>query len=104
MANTTQDEGMVNIKSNDSELGGWNYSAGIIFVGIIESFVFYGVSSNLMSILTIQLGQSTTTAAQNVNAWTGFMHMLPVLLTSCVGNFYFDRFYTIPISVFIYVS
>ncbi|KAI3936327.1 hypothetical protein MKW92_001590, partial [Papaver armeniacum] len=111
--NTTHVEGMVNIKgkkmakSNNSEFGGWSSASRIIFLGGVESFVFYGISSNLMSFLTMQLGKSTSEAAQNVNAWTGFMHALPLLtgfIFYVIGHpSYFDRYLTILISGLFYL-
>ncbi|KAI3936322.1 hypothetical protein MKW92_001585 [Papaver armeniacum] len=96
---TTNVEDMVNIKgkkmvkSNNSEFGGWSCASRIIFLGGVESFVFYGIASNLISFLTTQLGQSTSAAAQNVNAWTGFMHTLPILTVYVIGHpSYFDRY------------
>ncbi|KAI3878425.1 hypothetical protein MKW98_001840, partial [Papaver atlanticum] len=102
--NATHVEGMVKtkgkkIKRNNSESGGWSSASRIIFLGGVESFIFYGISSNLISFLTMQLGQSTATAAQNVNAWTGFMHMVPVLIAYVIGHpSYFDGYLTILIS------
>ncbi|RZC76750.1 hypothetical protein C5167_000877 [Papaver somniferum] len=103
--NTTNVEGMVNIKgnkmvkSNNREFGGWSCASRILFLGGVESFIFYGIASNLISFLTTQLGQSTSAAAQNVNAWTGFMHMLPLLAVYVIGHpSYFNRYLTILIS------
>ncbi|KAI3879166.1 hypothetical protein MKW98_028733 [Papaver atlanticum] len=100
-------EGMVNykgekIKNNNSEFGRWKSASRVIIIGGVESFIFFGMSSNLISILTMQLGQTTATAAQNINAWTGFILMLPVL-TAYVGDSYVGRFRAILFSTFIYV-
>ncbi|KAI3879163.1 hypothetical protein MKW98_028730 [Papaver atlanticum] len=100
-------EGMVNykgekIKNNNNEFGRWNSASRVIVIGGIESFVFFGIASNLISILTMQLGQSTATAAQNINAWSGFILMLPVL-TAYVGDAYLGRFRAILFSTLIYV-
>ncbi|KAI3912653.1 hypothetical protein MKX01_009623 [Papaver californicum] len=100
-------EGMVNykgekIKNNNSEFGRWKSASRVIVIGGIESFIFFGISSNLISILTTQLGQTTATAAQNINAWSGFIYMLPVL-TAYVGDSYLGRFRAILFSTIIYV-
>ncbi|KAI3913365.1 hypothetical protein MKW92_025159, partial [Papaver armeniacum] len=101
-------EGMVNYKgdkiknNNNSEFGGWKSASRVIVTGGIESFIFFGISANLISFLSIQLGQSTATAAQNVNTWTGFIFMLPVL-TAYVGDSYLGRFRTILFFTIIYV-
>ncbi|RZC94030.1 hypothetical protein C5167_016727 [Papaver somniferum] len=100
-------QGMVNykgdkIKNNNNEFGGWNSASRVIVIGGLESFILHGMSSNLISILTMQLGQSTATAAQNINAWTGFIYMLPVLI-AYVSDAYLGRFRAILFSVIIYV-
>ncbi|XP_026391061.1 protein NRT1/ PTR FAMILY 5.10-like isoform X2 [Papaver somniferum] len=100
-------EGMVNykgenIKNNNSEFGGWKSASRVITIGGVESFIIFGVSANLISFLTIQLGQSTATAAQNINAWSGITLMLPVL-TAYVGDSYLGRFRTILFSTIIYI-
>ncbi|XVF63340.1 hypothetical protein PTKIN_Ptkin09bG0080000 [Pterospermum kingtungense] len=44
-----------------------------------ERFSYYGINSNLITYLTGPLGQSTATAAENVNAWAGAAWVLPLL-------------------------
>ncbi|RZC43901.1 hypothetical protein C5167_036856 [Papaver somniferum] len=85
-------EGMVNfqgekIHQNSIEFGGWKSVTRVIAVGSVDSFIFYGMASNLISFLTSQLEQSTATAAVNINVWSGFVYMLP-LLTSFVADSY----------------
>ncbi|KAI3879165.1 hypothetical protein MKW98_028732 [Papaver atlanticum] len=91
-----------NIKNNNSEFGGWKSASRPIVTGGIESFIIFGVSANLINFLTVQLGQSTATAAQNINAWSGIILMLPVL-TAYVGDSYLGRFRTILFSTIIYI-
>ena len=67
-----------------------------------ERFAYYGVSSNLMSYLTGPLHQSTSVAAENVNAWLGAVSMLP-LLGAFVADSYLGRYRTILFSSIIYV-
>ncbi|XP_026378546.1 protein NRT1/ PTR FAMILY 5.10-like [Papaver somniferum] len=100
-------EGMVNfqgekIHQNSIEFGGWKSVTRVIAVGSVDSFIFYGMASNLISFLTSQLEQSTATAAVNINVWSGFVYMLP-LLTSFVADSYLGRFSTILFSLVIYV-
>uniref|UniRef100_A0A7N0VLY8 Uncharacterized protein n=1 Tax=Kalanchoe fedtschenkoi TaxID=63787 RepID=A0A7N0VLY8_KALFE len=56
-------------------------------VEIAERFAYYGISSNLISYLTGPLGQSTVSAAESVNVWSGTTSMLPL-----VGAFIADSF------------
>ncbi|MCL7048145.1 hypothetical protein MKW94_015309 [Papaver nudicaule] len=107
LTDTDYIEGMVNykgekIKTNNTEFGRWNSASRVIIIGGIESFIYFGISSNLISILTTQLGQTTATAAQNINAWSGVILMLPVL-AAYVGDSYLGKFRTILFSTIIYV-
>ncbi|XP_026457963.1 protein NRT1/ PTR FAMILY 5.10-like [Papaver somniferum] len=100
-------QGMVNFHgekiNHNGGFGGWKSVVRVITVGSIDSFIFYGMASNLISLLTTKLGQSTATAAVNINAWSGFVYLLP-LLTSFVADSYLGRFRTILFSLLIYIS
>lgn len=67
-----------------------------------ERFAFYGLASNLITFLTNELGQSTATAAKNINTWIGVSCIFPIL-----GGFLADsilgRFKTVLLSSFIYL-
>ncbi|XP_010504249.1 PREDICTED: protein NRT1/ PTR FAMILY 5.4 [Camelina sativa] len=82
--------------------GGWNAAIFIIVVEMTERFAFYGLASNLLTFLTNELGQSTATAAKQINTWIGVSCMFPIL-----GGFLADsilgRFKTVLLSSFIYL-
>ncbi|KAF5205459.1 NRT1/ PTR FAMILY 5.10 like [Thalictrum thalictroides] len=99
-------EGVVDYKgrpvTNRSKYGGWRSASFIIGVEIAERFAYYGISSNLITYLTGPLHQSTATAAQNVNNWSGVASMLP-LLGAFVADSYLGRYRTILFSSLLYV-
>ncbi|KAH6759339.1 Major facilitator superfamily protein [Perilla frutescens var. frutescens] len=70
-----------------SNSGYWKSASFIIGVEVVERLTHYGISSNLVTYLTGQLGQSTAAAAANVNAWSGTVSFLPLL-----GAFLADSF------------
>ncbi|KAK1311508.1 putative peptide/nitrate transporter [Acorus calamus] len=82
--------------------GGWTSAIFIIGVEIAERFAYYGVSSNLISYLTGPLGESTATAAANVNACSGVAALLP-LIWAIVADSWLGRYRTIIVASLFYI-
>uniref|UniRef100_A0A7C8YNI9 Uncharacterized protein n=1 Tax=Opuntia streptacantha TaxID=393608 RepID=A0A7C8YNI9_OPUST len=83
-----------------SESGRWRSACFIIVVEMAERFSYYGLSSNLITFLTEKLGQST--AAANVNAWSGVACLLPIL-GGLIADYLLGKYYAILASSFLYV-
>ncbi|XP_010521163.1 PREDICTED: protein NRT1/ PTR FAMILY 5.14-like [Tarenaya hassleriana] len=85
-----------------STTGGWRSAWFIIGVEVAERFAYYGIGSNLISYLTGPLGESTASAAANVNAWSGTAGSLPVL-GAFISDAFLGRFHTVLVASLIYV-
>lgn len=110
--NTSKAAAMVTPYSNKRDIempnktqpskGGWKSAIFIIFVEMAERFAYYGVAGNLITYLTNVLGQTTTTAAKNVNVWRGVSAIFPVF-GAFLADSYLGRFRTILLSTIIYL-
>ncbi|XP_038891003.1 protein NRT1/ PTR FAMILY 5.10-like [Benincasa hispida] len=88
--------------SQRSESGGWRAAGMIIGVEIAERLAFFGISTNLVTYLTVEMGQSMATAAQNVNLWMGTASLLPLLAASFADSF-LGRYLTILLASALYI-
>ncbi|EOY17337.1 hypothetical protein QUC31_001425 [Theobroma cacao] len=85
-----------------SNSGGWRSASFIIAVEITERFAYYGISSNLITYLTGPLGESTATAAAQVNALSGAASLLP-LLGAFIADSFLGRYRTIILASLLYI-
>ncbi|GJY42603.1 proton-dependent oligopeptide transporter family protein [Tanacetum coccineum] len=85
-----------------SKYGCWRSAYFILGVDVAERFAYYGVKSNLITYLTGPLGQSTATAAKNVNIWSGTASLLP-LVGAFIADGFLGRYLTIILASLLYI-
>ncbi|XP_074263504.1 protein NRT1/ PTR FAMILY 5.10-like [Silene latifolia] len=85
-----------------SKTGRWRSAAFIIGVEMAERIAYYGIQANLINFLTGELGQSTASAAANVNAWAGVASLLPIL-GAVIADSYLGKYRTVIAASLIYI-
>ncbi|KAH7525029.1 hypothetical protein FEM48_Zijuj06G0181700 [Ziziphus jujuba var. spinosa] len=80
----------------------WRLCRVLIAVEVAERFAYGGIGANVVSCLTVPLGQSTAMAAVNVNAWDGMGSLLP-LLGAFVPDYCLGRYGTIVLGSLLYI-
>ncbi|KAL0338217.1 UNVERIFIED_CONTAM: protein NRT1/ PTR FAMILY 8.1 [Sesamum angustifolium] len=98
-------DGTVNIHkrpANKAKTGSWKACRFILVTECCERLAYYGMSTNLVNYLRIQLDQGNVTASNNVTNWSGTCYITP-LIGAFVADSYLGRFWTIATFATIYV-
>ncbi|CAN6288572.1 unnamed protein product [Urochloa humidicola] len=82
--------------------GKWRACYLILGVEFCESLAFAAISPNLVTYLTTVLHEKKVDAARNVSAWLGACFLSP-LLGAFIADTYWGRYWTIVVSIPIYI-
>ncbi|KAM6582330.1 hypothetical protein CsatB_009332 [Cannabis sativa] len=82
--------------------GVWKASLFIITIEFSERLNFFGIATNLITYLTQIIHQDLNTAAKNVNYWSGFTTIVP-LIGGFLADAYTGRYTMVLFSSFVYL-
>jgi peptide/histidine transporter 3/4 len=68
-----------------------------------ERLAYYGIATNIITYLTGKLGQSNSSSAAAVNAWSGTCYVTP-LLGAFIADAYWGRYWVILVFSLIYMG
>ncbi|KAI9153045.1 hypothetical protein LWI28_004911 [Acer negundo] len=97
-------DGTVDIKKNPAnreKTGKWKACRFILGNECCERLAYYGMSTNLVNFLQIQLNQGNVTASNNVTNWQGTCYATP-LIGAFLADAYLGRYWIIAIFSIIY--
>ncbi|KAI3997252.1 hypothetical protein MKX01_009096 [Papaver californicum] len=100
----TQD-GTVDYRNNPADkakTGTWKACPFILGNECCERLAYYGMGTNLVNYLKVQLNQHSVVAVNNVSNWSGTCYVTP-LLGAFLADAYLGRYWTIAIFSIIYV-
>ncbi|MCL7029890.1 hypothetical protein MKW94_009129 [Papaver nudicaule] len=100
----TQD-GTVDYQNNPADrakTGTWKACPFILGNECCERLAYYGMGTNLVTYLKVQLNQHNVVAVNNVSNWSGTCYVTP-LLGAFLADAYLGRYWTIAIFSIIYV-
>ncbi|KAJ4970992.1 hypothetical protein NE237_004091 [Protea cynaroides] len=88
--------------ANKKTTGTWRVVPYILGNECCERLAYYGMGTNLVNYLVLQLGEGNATASINVNNWSGTCYITP-LIGAFLADAYLGRFWTIALFSIIYV-
>ncbi|KAF9591459.1 hypothetical protein IFM89_004157 [Coptis chinensis] len=91
-----------NDPADKTKTGTWKACPYILGNECCERLAYYGMGTNLVNYLKIQLNQHNVTAINNVNNWSGTCYITP-LIGAFLADAYLGRYWTIAIFSMIYV-
>ncbi|PIA59280.1 hypothetical protein AQUCO_00400285v1 [Aquilegia coerulea] len=91
-----------NNPANKSKTGTWKACPFILGNECCERLAYYGMGTNLVNYLKVQLNQHNVTAINNVTNWSGTCYITP-LLGAFLADAYLGRYWTIAIFSIIYI-